>query len=169
MKAAVIISLLLFLKFRSLYILFIPVSLILISELIDSDAIILKEWRNGRISYTLGFYSFRNRRKANENVLIVGTSGKGKTNLMDLLISKYFDRFIVFNFKKGDLHLKLDAKVVDISEYGPFDKDSFVEAFMLTFQPRIIGEVVSRYAGLLIDLVNRSEDWATLLRNLDES
>jgi type IV secretory pathway VirB4 component len=54
----------------------------------------------------LGFYSFRNRRKANENVLIVGTSGKGKTNLMDLLISKYFDRFIVFNFKKGDLHLK---------------------------------------------------------------
>ncbi|RSN73480.1 ATP-binding protein [Candidatus Methanodesulfokora washburnensis] len=169
MKAAVIISLLLFLRFRSLYILFIPVSLILISELIDSDAIILKEWRNGRISYTLGFYSFRNRRKANENVLIVGTSGKGKTNLMDLLISKYFDRFIVFNFKKGDLHLKLDAKVVDISEYGPFDKDSFVEAFMLTFQPRIIGEVVSRYAGLLIDLVNRSEDWATLLRNLDES
>ena len=140
-----------------------------LSELIDADAVVLKEWRNGKIFYTFGFYSFRRRRKSNENVLIVGTSGKGKTNLMDLLISKYFTNFIVFNFKKGDLHLKLDADIIDVSEYGPFDKESFVEAFMLTFQPRIIGEVVSRYAGLLIDLVGRSEDWTTLLRNIDEA
>ena len=169
LKAATLISLLIFLKHKSLLILPIPLLLMFLSELMDADAIVLREWRNGRLSYTLGFYSFRERRKSNENVLIVGTSGKGKTNLMDLLVSKYFTKFIVFNFKKGDLHLGLDANVIDVSEYGPFDKESFVEAFMLTFQPRIIGEVVSRYAGLLIDLVGRSEDWATLLRNIDEA
>jgi len=165
----VVIPLLLYLQWKHPYLLLVPLAALSITSLLEADAIVVKEFREGKVRYTLGLYNFRESRKANENVLIIGTPGKGKTNVMDLLISKYYDRFIVFNFKRGDLHLKLDAEIIDVSEYGPFDRESFVEAFMLTFQPRIIGEVVSRYAGLLMELVNRSEDWVTLLRNLDEA
>ncbi len=107
--------------------------------------------------------------RGNLNVLIVGTSGKGKTNLLDYIISKYFDRFSVLNFKEGDLHLGLDAIVVDVSEFAPFDKEAFVDAFMLTFQPKVIGEVASRYAGLLFPIIAKSSDWLTLIKSLEEA
>lgn len=85
-------------------------------------------------------YRISFRGKANLNVLIVGTSGKGKTNLLDYMVSKYFDKFSVLNFKERDLHLGLDAAVVDVSELTPFERGAFVNAFMLTFQPKVLGE-----------------------------
>lgn len=135
-------------------------ALIYIIEYVDADAFILRVWENGsfRLAFPPEAYRFPIKGKGNLNVLIVGTSGKGKTNLLDVIVSRYFDRFVVLSFKEDDLHLGLDAKIVDVSEYGPFDKESFIDAFMLTFQPRVVGEVVSRYAGLLAAIVARSSD-----------
>lgn len=140
-------------------------------DLIETDALVVKIWENNSIIPLIlpKHYRFPIKRKGNLNVLVVGTSGKGKTNLLDYLVSKYFERFVVFCFKENDLHLGLNARIIDVSEYGPFDKEAFVDAFMLTFQPKIIGEIVSRYAGVLVGVVARSSDWHTLLKSLDEA
>jgi Cdc6-like AAA superfamily ATPase len=97
----VAIPLLLYLQWKHPYLLLVPLAALSITSLLEADAIVVKEFREGKVRYTLGLYNFRESRKANENVLIIGTPGKGKTNVMDLLISKYYDRFIVFNFKRG--------------------------------------------------------------------
>ncbi|HIE22976.1 MAG TPA: hypothetical protein EYP68_01960 [Candidatus Korarchaeota archaeon] len=145
--------------------------IIFIIDFMETDALITKRWENDSISPLLLPlpYRFPIRKKCNLNVLVVGTSGKGKTNLLDYLASKYFEKFVVFCFKENDLHLGLNAEIIDVSEYGPFDKEGFVDAFMLTFQPKIIGEIVSRYAGVLVEVVARSSDWPTLLKSLDEA
>ncbi len=146
-------------------------ALVYIVDYLDADAIVLRVWEKGSLRSLIPpeAYRFPIREKGNLNVLVVGTSGKGKTNLLDHLVSKYFDRFAVMSFKEGDLHLGLDAEVIDVSEYGPFDRESFIDAFMLTFQPKVVGEVVSRYAGLLAGVVARSSDWNTLLEALEEA
>ncbi len=136
---------------------------------VRSDALATGRLDGGRVRPTIGLYRITFNNKANKNVLIVGTTGKGKTNLMDLILSRHFDRYAVLSFKEGDLHLGLDADIVDVSRYGPFDRDGFVDAFMLTFQPAVVGEVVSRYPGLLQDMIVRSDDWPSLLGNLDRA
>ena len=156
-------------KFRHL-ILVIFVSYTYLLDYVEADAIALKRVEEDSTSLIIPPEPYRIsfKEKANLNVLIVGTSGKGKTNLLDYIVSKYFDKFSVLNFKEGDLHLGLDAAVVDVSELAPFDKEAFVDAFMLTFQPKIVGEVVSRYAGLLSPIVAKSSDWPTLVKSLEE-
>ncbi len=48
---------------------------------------------------------------------------------------------MVLNFK-GDLHLHLNATVIDVSDFSPFDREAFIDAFILTFQPKVLGKVV---------------------------
>jgi len=142
--------------------------LVYVLDFLEADALITRRWESGSITPLLvpAPYKFPVRKKCNLNVLIVGTSGKGKTNLLDYLVSKYFENFVVFCFKENDLHLNLNASIIDVSKYGPFDKESFVDAFMLTFQPKIIGEIVSRYAGVLIGVVARSSELANPSKEL---
>ena len=158
-------------RLRSLHLEIIAIILLalLIWKAVESDALVIRKLENGRLKPSIGFYKIQFNRKANRNVLIVGTTGKGKTNLMDLILSKYFGRYAVFSFKEGDLHLGLDAEVIDVSKYGPFSREGFIDAFMLTFQPRIVGEVVSRYPGLLQEALMRSDDWPSLLGNLERA
>ncbi len=112
--------------------------------------------------------------KSNENVMITGVSGTGKTTLGCYLLGCYFvDRArLAFSYKPWDSTLELPGfDVVSVAENPPSpfsDPDSFTKAYQVAFAEQSSGARAQRAMTILPEVVESSDSWGDLLQCLRE-
>jgi len=112
--------------------------------------------------------------KSNENVMITGVSGTGKTTLGCYLLGCYFgDRArLAFSYKPWDSTLELPGfDVVNVAENPPSpfsDPDSFTKAYQVAFAEQSSGARAQRAMTILPEAVESSDSWGDLLQCLKE-
>lgn len=92
------------------------------------------------------------RSNSNQNVLICGSSGSGKSELMNYLLEIWNGVRVVFSFKPDDASLRLPIRVIDVAQNmpNPFkDKEAFVEAYGVAFPVDSVGIMASQISSLL--------------------
>ena len=108
--------------------------------------------------------------KSNQNVLICGTSGQGKSRLMRYLLYLSGENKVIFSYKENDDYLKMGYNVFDIKSEmpDPFkDTEAFVNAFLITYPIQNMG-IISQYIPILLrDMAKISLDWNDFLANLN--
>ncbi len=111
--------------------------------------------------------------KANQNILITGSSGMGKTTLLDFLITDVLkNHIIVFSFKPHDHSLKLpDFIRIDASKHLPypfFDKSAFITAYLQSFPLEKGSWMSSSLPAMLWDLLNDTHSFSELFTKIDQ-
>ena len=108
--------------------------------------------------------------KVNQNVLICGTSGQGKSRLMRYLLYLSTEQKIIFSYKENDDYLKMGYNIFDIKVEMPdpfLDTESFVNAFLITYPIQNMG-IISQYIPIFIrEIAKISLDWSDFLNNLN--
>ena len=108
--------------------------------------------------------------KVNQNVLICGTSGQGKSRLMRYLLYLSKEQKIIFSYKENDDYLKMGYNIFDIKLEMPdpfLDTESFVNAFLITYPIQNMG-IISQYIPIFIrEIAKISLDWNDFLNNLN--
>ena len=108
--------------------------------------------------------------KVNQNVLICGTSGQGKSRLMRYLLYLSKEQKIIFSYKENDDYLKMGYNIFDIKVEMPdpfLDTESFVNAFLITYPIQNMG-IISQYIPIFIrEIAKISLDWNDFLNNLN--
>ncbi|WP_157438759.1 hypothetical protein, partial [Acidiplasma aeolicum] len=108
--------------------------------------------------------------KVNQNVLICGTSGQGKSRLMRYLLYLSTEQKIIFSYKENDDYLKMGYNIFDIKLEMPdpfLDTESFVNAFLITYPIQNMG-IISQYIPIFIrEIAKISLDWNDFLNNLN--
>jgi Cdc6-like AAA superfamily ATPase len=138
----------------------------------DSFRIIDRDWAEGRISEDL-LIDARDyiAEKPNQNVLVCGASGEGKSVLMRHLLRRVESPRVILSFKPNDEYLKLGYPIADVIRAipNPFqDLNSFITAFTITFPLDVIGVVASQVPALLFNLASECEDWKDFLGRLEK-
>jgi len=112
--------------------------------------------------------------KSNENVMITGVSGTGKTTLGCYLLGCYFDdrARLAFSYKPWDSTLELPGfDVVSVAENPPSpfsDPDSFTKAYQVAFAEQSTGARAQRAMTILPEAIESSDSWGDLLQCLKE-
>jgi len=110
--------------------------------------------------------------KENENVLVSGGSGTGKTTLMNYLIQHSGRPSLIFSFKHEDLTLRLPGfKLIDVSTFLPdafVDRDAFITAYMISYPISFTGVMASTIPTVLAEAWSNASDWTSFLRALDD-
>ena len=108
--------------------------------------------------------------KSNQNILICGTSGQGKSRLMRYLLYLSSENKVIFSYKENDDYLKMGYNVLDVKTEmpDPFkDKEAFVNAFLITYPIQNMG-IISQYIPIFLrDMAKISLDWNDFLSNLN--
>ena len=110
--------------------------------------------------------------KANRNVMIVGTSGQGKSLLTRYLLELFDNRKVIFSFKPSDEYLKMGYKIVEASKALPNafrDIEAFVNAFAITFPMTAIGITAQYIPVYLREIGKESKDWKDFSQRLDKA
>ena len=111
-------------------------------------------------------------KKPNQNVLVCGASGEGKSVLMRNLLRRVEFPKAILSFKPNDEYLKLGYPIADVAGAipNPFqDLSSFITAFTITFPLDVIGVVASQVPALLFNLASGCENWKDFLGRLEKS
>lgn len=107
--------------------------------------------------------------KVNQNVLICGTSGQGKSRLMRYLLYLSEEQKYIFSYKENDDYLKMGYNIFRIENEmpDPFgDTEAFVNAFLITYPIQNMG-IISQYIPIFLrDIAKISSDWKDFLDNL---
>jgi len=99
--------------------------------------------------------------KPNQNVLVCGASGEGKSVLMRHLLRRMESPKVILSFKPNDEYLKLGYPIADVVRAIPnpfLDLGSFITAFTITFPLDVIGVVASQVPALLFNLASECEN-----------
>jgi hypothetical protein len=108
--------------------------------------------------------------KANNNILITGSSGSGKTYLMkDFLALLSEMPQVIFSFKPNDDYLKLKGNIIELPKFMPDvfnDKEAFIESFNVAYPIDMQGIMASALPSLLRDMLNKSKNWNELINNI---
>ena len=108
--------------------------------------------------------------KANNNILITGSSGSGKTYLMkDFLALLSEMPQVIFSFKPNDDYLKLKGDIIELPKFMPDvfnDKEAFIESFNVAYPIDMQGIMASALPSLLRDMLNKSKNWNELINNI---
>jgi len=110
-------------------------------------------------------------KKPNQNVLVCGASGEGKSVLMRHLLRRVESPKVILSFKPNDEYLKIGYPIADVVRAipNPFqDLNSFITAFTITFPLDIIGVVASQVPALLFNLASECETWKDFLGRLEK-
>lgn len=109
--------------------------------------------------------------KPNCNVMIVSTSGQGKSKLTRYLLEQFEDnQKIIFSFKPNDEYLKMGYKIVEASKALPNalrDIEAFVNAFVITFPMNAIGITAQYIPAYLREIGKESRNWQEFKVNLE--
>lgn len=108
-------------------------------------------------------------RKANQNVLVCGASGQGKSKLMRRLLTLMGGdyRCVVFTFKPNDEYLDSGIPIADVTAImpNPFeDLDAFTSAFAITFPLDTVGITASQVPSLVRDMARGCRSWEEFTR-----
>jgi hypothetical protein len=110
--------------------------------------------------------------KANGNVMIVGTTGQGKSKLTRYLLEQFADnRKIIFSFKPNDEYLKMGYTIVEASRALPNalrDIEAFVNAFVITFPMTAIGITAQYIPVYLREIGKDSKNWKEFNENIEK-
>ncbi len=108
--------------------------------------------------------------KVNQNILICGTSGQGKSRLMRYLLYLSTDKKVIFSYKDDDDYLKMGYNIFNIKYEmpDPFeDNESFINSFLITFPIQNMG-IISQYIPIFLREIGKiSSDWDDFLSNLN--
>jgi len=108
--------------------------------------------------------------KVNQNVLICGTSGQGKSRLMRYLLYLSNEQKIIFSYKENDDYLKMGYNIYNIKYElpNPFENnEAFVNAFLITFPIQNMG-IISQYIPIFLREIGKiSLDWSDFLNNIN--
>ncbi len=109
--------------------------------------------------------------KSNQNVLVCGASGQGKSVLMRHLLRCFDSPKVILSFKPNDEYLKAGYPIADVTRVipNPFqDVNAFITAFAITFPLDIIGVTASQVPALLFNMANECESWKDFLDRLEK-
>ena len=140
-----------------------------ISERVNLDPNMAKSerYKQKKKNLNLLLYSLT---KANNNILITGSSGSGKTYLMkDLLALLSEMPQVIFSFKPNDDYLKLKGNIIELPKFLPDvfnDKEAFIESFNVAYPIDMQGIMASALPSLLRDMLNKSKNWNELINNI---
>ncbi len=108
--------------------------------------------------------------KVNQNVLICGTSGQGKSRLMRYLLYLSKEQKFIFSYKENDDYLKMGYNILQVENEMPdpfMDTEAFVNAFLITYPIQNMG-IISQYIPIFLrDISKISKDWNDFLYNLN--
>lgn len=112
--------------------------------------------------------------KANQNILITGASGQGKTVLTRFLLTHMAQvwspsQVLIFSFKPHDAHLCMGYPIVRVGAFRPSvfgDPESFVAAWEVAHPFTMRGIQASLVPSLLRSLVESSRSWVEFLEHL---
>src|SRR5208282_5360646 len=110
--------------------------------------------------------------KPNRNVMIVGTSGQGKSKLTRYLLELFDNQKVIFSFKPNDEYLKMGYKIVEASKALPNafrDIEAFVNAFAITFPMTAIGITAQYIPVYLREIGKDSKNWEDFSKRLDKA
>jgi hypothetical protein len=108
--------------------------------------------------------------KSNQNVLISGASGAGKSVLACYLLSCFDSPKLIISFKANDEYLKAGYPVADVSKIvpNPFeDIDAFITAFAITFPLDVIGVTASQVPALIYNIATECGSWKDFAERLE--
>ena len=109
--------------------------------------------------------------KSNQNVLISGASGAGKSVLACYLLSCFDSPKLIISFKANDEYLKAGYPVADVSQVipNPFeDINAFITAFAITFPLDVIGVTASQVPALIYNIADGCEGWKDFTERLEK-
>lgn len=124
-----------------------------------------------RIKGSVDFPGFLSN-KSNRNVLIVGQSGQGKSELMNYLVSATSGYHYIFSFKRDDVFFRLPYASLDLatSRLDVFgDHDAFVQSYLVAFPINSMGIMASQVPSLLFQGLNNSHDFRSLIDYFDNN
>ena len=108
--------------------------------------------------------------KVNQNVLICGTSGQGKSRLMRYLLYLSNEQKFIFSYKENDDYLKMGYNILQVENEMPdpfMDTEAFVNSFLITYPIQNMG-IISQYIPIFLrDISKISKDWNDFLDNLN--
>ena len=108
--------------------------------------------------------------KSNQNVLISGASGAGKSVLACYLLSCFDAPKLIISFKANDEYLKAGYPVADVSKVvpNPFeDINAFITAFAITFPLDVIGVTASQVPALIYNIATECGSWKDFIERLE--
>jgi hypothetical protein len=111
------------------------------------------------------------RGKTNQNVLISGASGEGKSVLACYLLGCFDSSKLIISFKANDEYLKTGYPVADVARVipNPFeDLNAFITAFAITFPLDVIGVTASQVPALIYNIANDCEGWKDFMERLEK-
>jgi hypothetical protein len=118
-------------------------------------------WRPG---FAINMPSYL-KKKPNQNLLITGTTGQGKSKLMRLMLESMPNPKNIFSYKDGDEYLQIDGNLIFAEQKlpNPFsDHDAFASAFAITFGISSEGIQTSTAMSLVYELAKESASWKEL-------
>lgn len=110
--------------------------------------------------------------KPNRNVMIVGTSGQGKSKLTRYLLELFDNQKVIFSFKPNDEYLKMGYKIIETSKALPNafrDIEAFVNAFAITFPMTAIGITAQYIPSYLREIGKEAKNWDDFSKRLDRA
>lgn len=102
------------------------------------------------------------RSRSTSNLLVSGSSGSGKSELVNYMLMMWSDPEIIFSFKPYDAYLSLPSSrytIINVSKSPPVvfgDPDSFVQAYEVAFPIDVQGITSSQIVSLLYEGVHNS-------------
>lgn len=109
--------------------------------------------------------------KSNQNLLITGSSGQGKSKLVRLMLEMFPNPKTIFSFKKGDEYLQIEGNMIyaEKSLPNPFsDPDAFTSAFAVASSASSEGIQMSIAMSLARQLAAESGSWKEFTANANK-
>jgi len=127
----------------------------------------LKRTRNIAFGIPVDVISYI-QKKPNQNLLICGTTGQGKSKLMRLMLEMMPNPKVVFSYKENDEYLQIEGNFIaaEKSLPNPFQNpEAFTDAFAVTFNIQSEGIQASTAISLVNTLARESISWHEFVDN----
>ena len=107
-------------------------------------------------------------KKPNQNLLISGATGQGKSKLMRLMIESMPNPKTIFSYKENDEYLQIEGNFIAAEQNLPnpfLDAEAFTDAFAVAFNIQSEGIQASTAVSLVNTLAKESRSWPDFISN----